>query len=82
LEQYLRLYINEEQCGYVKLLPMAEFGYNWAVHGTTLESPFLLNYGWNPDIHFDIEDNATGGGVPAERKQAETLKLKREELQT
>jgi len=82
LEQYLQLYANKEQCGWVKLLLMAEFAYNWAVHATTSELPFFLDYGWNPDIHFDVEDNATRGGVSAARKQAETLKLKQEELQT
>jgi len=44
--------------------------------------PFFLNYGWNPDIHFDVENNSTEKGVPAACKQAETLKLKQEELQT
>jgi len=76
LEQYLRLYVNEEQCSWVKLLLMAEFAYNWAVYATTLELPFFWNYGWNLDIHFDVEDNATRRGVPAAREQAETLKLK------
>jgi len=45
LEQYLRLYVNKEQRGWVKLLLMAEFAYNWAVHAMMSELPFFLNYG-------------------------------------
>jgi hypothetical protein len=50
LEQYLRHYVNYQQDDWAKLLPMAQFAYNNAMHATTKETPFFANYGCNPSI--------------------------------
>ena len=45
LEQYLRLFINERQDDWDKLLPLAEFQYNNHVHSATQQTPFMLDTG-------------------------------------
>jgi len=49
LEQYLRAYLNCQQddwCGY---LPLEEFAYNNGYQETIKNTPFLANYGSNPE---------------------------------
>ena len=41
LEQYLRLFINERQDNWDKLLPLAKFQYNNHVHSATQQTPFV-----------------------------------------
>jgi transposase InsO family protein len=48
IKQYLRHYVNYQQDDWVAYLPMAQFVYNNAVHSTTGETPFFVNYGYNP----------------------------------
>jgi hypothetical protein len=43
LEQYLRLFINQHQDDWDKLLPFAEFQYNNHIHSATQQVPFLLD---------------------------------------
>ena len=43
LEQYLRLFVNQRQGDWVRLLPFVEFQYNNHVHSTTQQPPFLLD---------------------------------------
>ena len=43
LEQYLRLFVNERQDDWDKLLPLAEFQYNNHVHSATQQTPFMLD---------------------------------------
>ena len=45
LEQYLRLFVNEQQYNWVELLPMVEFQYNNHVHTATQTTLFLLDTG-------------------------------------
>jgi hypothetical protein len=45
LEQYLCIFINEQQDDWDGLLPMAEFQYNNHVHDSTCQSPFMLDTG-------------------------------------
>ncbi|KAL0934971.1 reverse transcriptase domain protein [Colletotrichum truncatum] len=51
METYLRCYVNYQQNNWVQLLPMAQFAYNSAVGESTKESPFYLNYGFNPTAY-------------------------------
>jgi len=45
LDQYLWLFVNEQQDNWYDLLPMAEFQHNNHVHSATQQPPFLLNTG-------------------------------------
>ena len=69
LEQYLRAYVNYEQNNWSQLLPQAEFAYNNSTSATTQQSPFFINFGFNP--RFTIFDTATKS--PAADEQAKTL---------
>jgi hypothetical protein len=56
LEQYLRIYTNDEQKNWVTLLPQAEFVYNNTKQETIGMSPFMANYGREPrNDHTDQE---------------------------
>src|SRR5438128_1134502 len=54
LEQYLRMFSNYEQNNWSGLLPMAEFAFNNSVTSATGLSPFYVNYGYHPEIHWLI----------------------------
>lgn len=69
LEQYLRAYINYEQDNWSQLLPQAEFAYNNSTSATTQQSPFFINYGFNP--RFTLLDSATK--TPAADQHASNL---------
>ena len=43
LNQFLRLFVNEQQDDWYDLLPIAEFQHNNHVHSTTQQPPFLLD---------------------------------------
>lgn len=50
VEQYLRMFVNDRQDDWVKLLPLAEFSYNNAASSTTGNTPFFLWYGEHPTM--------------------------------
>jgi hypothetical protein len=52
LEQYLRVFVSEQQDNWTELLPLAEFQYNNHVHVSTQHSPFLLDTGCHPCMGF------------------------------
>ena len=52
LDQYLWLFVNEQQDDWYDLLPMVEFQHNNHVHSTTQQPPFLLDTGWLPCMGF------------------------------
>src|SRR3979490_64390 len=52
LEQYLRMFVNEQQDDWDDLLPMAEFQYNNHVHSATQQTPFMLDNGQHPHMGF------------------------------
>jgi hypothetical protein len=54
LEQYLRIFCNQQQEDWVRLLPTAEFSYNNAPHESTKMSPFFVEYGQNPRMAPDV----------------------------
>jgi len=57
LDQYLRLFVNEQQDDWYNLLPIAEFQHNNYVHSTTQQPPFLLNTGRLPHMGFKPQQN-------------------------
>ena len=51
IEQYLRCYSRAFfHDDWVEWLPLAEFAYNNAIHESTKQSPFFINYGFDPSI--------------------------------
>jgi len=53
LDQYLRLFVNEQQDDWYDLLPMAEFQHNNHVYSATQQPPFLLDTGRVPHMGFE-----------------------------
>jgi transposase InsO family protein len=53
LEQYLRLYVDDDQTNWATLLPQAAFAYNATKQDTTGISPFFANYGHEPRMRID-----------------------------
>jgi len=57
LDQYLQLFVNEQQGDWYDLLPMVEFQHNNHVHSTTQQSPFLLDTRCIPCMGFEPRQN-------------------------
>jgi len=57
LDQYLQLFVNEQQDNWYDLLLMAEFQHNNHVHSATQQSPFLLDTGCIPRMGFEPQQN-------------------------
>src|SRR5882724_10415231 len=55
LEQYLWVYINYQQDGWVNLLPLAEFTYNNTSHSATMVTPFFANKCFHPKLEVSLE---------------------------
>jgi hypothetical protein len=55
LEQYLRIYIANDQLNWTDLLPTAELTYNTHPHDATELSPFKICYGYEPTLFPEIE---------------------------
>jgi len=53
LEQFLHLFVNEQQDDWDELLPLGEFSYNNHVHSSTQQTPFMADVGWNPQMGFE-----------------------------
>jgi len=60
LDQYLWLFVNEQQDNWYNLLPMAEFQHNNHVHSATQQPPFLLDTGRLPRMEFEPQQNPSG----------------------
>jgi len=60
LDQYLWLFVNEQQDNWYNLLPMAEFQHNNYVHSATQQPPFLLDTGRLPHMEFEPQQNPSG----------------------
>jgi len=52
MEKYLRAFCDYEQDNWAKLLPLAEFAYNYAVHASTRMTQFWENYDYHPVTQF------------------------------
>lgn len=81
LEHYLRTFCNEKQNNWASLLAMAEYVYHNAKHSTTGVSPFMLMYGYNPEIHVRLEDEKHEEEVPAAKEKIEAISKLRKELE-
>jgi len=57
LDQYLQLFVNEQQDNWYDLLPMVEFQHNNHVHSATQQPPFLLNTRRLPCMGFKPQQN-------------------------
>ena len=57
LEQFLRLFINQRQDDWDKLLSIAEFQYNNHIHSATQNIPFLLDTGRIPHMGFEPDQH-------------------------
>ena len=57
LNQYLWLFVNEQQDDWYDLLPMAKFQHNNHVHSATQQPPFLLDTGCIPHMGFEPRQN-------------------------
>jgi len=44
-------------------------------------SPFFAMYGYNPEIHYDVEGNVSGERVPVARERISSLHELRETLE-
>ena len=55
LEQYLRLFVNEQQDDWDEVLPLVEFQYNNHTHSATQQTPFMLNTGQHLWMGFELD---------------------------
>ena len=53
LEQYLHIFMSEQQDDWDELLPLGEFQYNNHVHSSSQHTPFLLDTGQHPHMGFE-----------------------------
>ena len=76
VEQYLHIYINHQQSDWVEWLSIAEFTHNQTSSSTTTFSPFLLNYGQQPQSGFaqkDKERNLAANKFVEEMKSTQQI---------
>jgi len=59
LEQYIRLFVNEQQSDWDDLIPMMEFQYNNHIHSSTQNTPFMLDTGRHPWMGFEPHARVT-----------------------
>jgi len=57
LDQFLCLFVNEQQNDWYDLLPIAEFQHNNHVHSATQQPPFLLDMGRIPRMGFELRQD-------------------------
>jgi len=57
LDQYLQLFVNEQQDNWYDLLPMVEFQHNNHIYSATQQPLFLLNTGCIPHMGFEPQQN-------------------------
>ena len=79
LEQYLRLFVNEQQDNWAELLPLVEFQYNNHVHTATQTTLFLLDTGQT--LRMGFEPHAPSR-VEAVNKFVECMKSATEEARS
>ena len=70
---YLRVFVNEKQDDWAKLLLIAEFAYNNAKNASIGYTPFKLNYGYHLRVSFEEDIDPRSGSCFA-NKLAEELK--------
>jgi hypothetical protein len=80
LEQYLRMYMHEQQDDWESLLPLAEFTYNNSIQSSIHCSPFFANYGRHP--RFQILPLEPTNPRPSTAEFTSQLKQIHEDLQS
>ena len=80
LEHYLRVFADEQQSNWAKLLPLAEFAYMNSYHSTLGATPFMIGMGYNPEIHYEPGDGSLEGEVPSANERVQYLKDLREKM--
>ena len=80
LEQYLRCFVGDNPANWPRLLRTARFSCNIARNATIGMSPYQALYGYIPDFHLDIEDDAFEKGVPDAKLRIEKLDQVRQKL--
>ena len=79
LEQYLRLFMSEQQDNWHTLLPLAEFAYNNHVHSTTQQTLFLLDTSHHPCMGFEL---CTGAKIEAANEMVDQMNSALKEAHT
>src|SRR5467141_2284247 len=54
VEQFLQLFVNQQQDDWYKWLAIAEFSYNDQIHTSTCSSPFMIDTGQNPRLGIEL----------------------------
>jgi transposase InsO family protein len=86
LENCLRIFCNEEQDNWAKLLPLVEFAYNNSIHSVTHETPFHAMYGFHPRAtweDYEVEELQKRLGkkkLPALKERLEGLRVVRDKM--
>jgi len=80
LNQFLRLFVNEQQNNWYDLLPIAEFQHNNHVHSVTQQPPFLLDTRRIPRIGF--EPSQVPSSLETVNKSTERMKSVTEEAKS
>jgi len=57
LDQFLRLFVNEQQDDWYDLLPIVEFQHNNHIHSAMQQPPFLLDTGRIPRMGFELRQD-------------------------
>ncbi|MEE6526451.1 hypothetical protein FKM82_027115 [Ascaphus truei] len=70
LEQFLHCFISDSQDNWLDLLPWAEFAHNNLRNESTLQSPFLSNFGFHPST---LPQSGPSTGVPAAEERIRDL---------
>ena len=73
LERYLRVFCDENQSNWARLLAVAQFAYNNCKQASINVSPFYAMYGYNPTFELRIEDDTPRERVPAAQERVKEL---------
>lgn len=57
MEDVMRHFVTNEQSNWDSLLPLAEFAINNSFHESIKTTPFLLNYGFSPNLPIAVTEN-------------------------
>jgi len=80
LDQFLHLFVNEQQDDWYDLLPIAEFQHNNHVYSITQQPPFLLDTGQIPCMGF--EPSQVPSGLEMVNEFTERIKSATEEAKS